>query len=59
MPGGANVLFMDGHVQFIKYQTGQQPGDSEGDFPVTPLVSKFQGRKNGGSAGKMFDFTVL
>ena len=27
IPGGSNVLFMDGHVEFIKYQ-------AEGDFPV-------------------------
>jgi len=27
VPGGANVLFMDGHVEFLKY-----PGDQ---FPVT------------------------
>lgn len=37
VPGGANWLFLDGHVQFIKYGT---------DFPVTrvfaALFSKFQ-----------------
>ncbi len=37
IPGGANWLFLDGHVQFIKYGT---------DFPVTTvfaaLFSKFQ-----------------
>ena len=27
IPGGSNVLFMDGHVEFIKYEP-------EGDFPV-------------------------
>jgi len=30
IPGGANVLFMDGHVEFIKYP---------GKFPMTPLAS--------------------
>ena len=38
VPGGANVLFMDGHVQFIKYP---------GDFPIT-LVSAHQGWGNPG-----------
>ena len=41
VPGGANVLYMDGHVEFLKYQgTG-------GKFPVTtygaPYNSKIQG----------------
>ncbi len=30
MPGGANVLYMDGHVKFMRYPSG---------FPVSPLVS--------------------
>jgi len=32
LPGGCNVLFMDGHVEFIKYP---------GKFPVTPAVAIF------------------
>ena len=32
VPGGCNVLWMDGHVTFIKYVKG---GDSNGNFPVT------------------------
>jgi prepilin-type N-terminal cleavage/methylation domain-containing protein/prepilin-type processing-associated H-X9-DG protein len=30
LPGGSNVLFMDGHVEFIKYP---------GQFPITPMVA--------------------
>jgi len=30
IPGGCNVLFMDGHVEFIKYP---------GEFPVTPFFA--------------------
>jgi prepilin-type processing-associated H-X9-DG protein len=30
VPGGANVLFMDGHVEFVKYP---------GKFPCTPCVA--------------------
>ena len=59
MPGGANILYMDGHVEFKKYNRNSVPGMSEGEFPMTPVVSKFQGRKNGGSAGKVLEFTVL
>ncbi|NLT60446.1 MAG: hypothetical protein GXX88_07375, partial [Candidatus Hydrogenedentes bacterium] len=29
VPGGCNVLYMDGHVEFIKYP---------GKFPVTPQI---------------------
>ncbi len=32
LPGGCNVLYMDGHVAFVKYP---------GEFPVTPAVSIF------------------
>jgi len=34
LPGGSNVLFMDGHVEFIKY-----PGKA----PVTPLIGALNG----------------
>jgi prepilin-type N-terminal cleavage/methylation domain-containing protein/prepilin-type processing-associated H-X9-DG protein len=33
IPGGANVLFMDGHVEFSKYQSGP-----DGKYPVTQFV---------------------
>jgi len=34
VPGGANVLFMDGHVQFIRYPS---------DWPVTIIVAQIAG----------------
>ncbi|MBI2434745.1 MAG: hypothetical protein HYV26_17965 [Candidatus Hydrogenedentes bacterium] len=41
VPGGANVLYMDGHVNFLKYTPGG------GEFPVTaygdPYIEKIQG----------------
>ena len=30
VPGGGNVLYMDGHVEFIKYP---------GKFPMTPCMA--------------------
>jgi prepilin-type processing-associated H-X9-DG protein len=40
VPGGANVLYMDGHVEFIKY-----PGKS----PLTPLFAAFDQIVNEGN----------
>jgi len=34
IPGGGNVLFMDGHVEFIKYP---------GDWPITAIVAQITG----------------
>jgi prepilin-type N-terminal cleavage/methylation domain-containing protein/prepilin-type processing-associated H-X9-DG protein len=34
IPGGSNVLYMDGHVEFIKYE-------AEGDFPVNRGLGDF------------------
>ncbi len=34
LPGGANVLYMDGHVQFLKYPNA---------WPVSPMVAKMIG----------------
>ena len=31
IPGGSNVLFMDGHVEFVKYP---------GKFPMTSVVAE-------------------
>jgi prepilin-type processing-associated H-X9-DG protein len=31
VPGGCNVLFLDGHVEFIKYP---------GEFPVTETMAR-------------------
>lgn len=34
LPGGANVLYMDGHVEFLRYPT---------EWPVSPLVAALMG----------------
>lgn len=34
IPGGSNILFMDGHVEFKKYSAGN-------DFPISPLQAYF------------------
>ncbi|HPO12033.1 MAG TPA: prepilin-type N-terminal cleavage/methylation domain-containing protein [Candidatus Hydrogenedentes bacterium] len=39
IPGGANVLYMDGHVQFSLYPFGLPDGESAGDYPITPFVA--------------------
>ncbi len=36
VPGGANVLFLDGHVRFIKYP--------DNDFPVNEGFARFMSR---------------
>ena len=36
LPGGCNVLYMDGHVEFIRYQAG--PDEETGAFPVSSFV---------------------
>ena len=36
VPGGANVLFMDGHVEFMKYRM-------EGEFPANGAMAYFNG----------------
>jgi len=36
VPGGCNVLFMDGHVEFIKYASPSDPDD----FPVTETMAQ-------------------
>ncbi len=40
VPGGANVLYMDGHVEFLRYPAVR--------FPVTPESAKTFGRYNRG-----------
>ncbi|MBW7865545.1 MAG: hypothetical protein H3C30_14185 [Candidatus Hydrogenedentes bacterium] len=40
VPGGANVLYMDGHVEFLRYPATR--------FPVTPESAKTFGRYNRG-----------
>jgi prepilin-type N-terminal cleavage/methylation domain-containing protein/prepilin-type processing-associated H-X9-DG protein len=45
VPGGSIVLYMDGHVEFVKYNA---------DFPVTSLMASSNGQTNG--AGRIFEF---
>jgi prepilin-type processing-associated H-X9-DG protein len=40
VPGGSNVLYMDGHVEFIRYP---------GEYPLTPVVAYVMGEGNWGS----------
>lgn len=47
LPGGSNVLYLDGHVNFIKYTSGSA------QFPVTPLVARCNARTIG--PGKNFE----
>ncbi|MBI1317389.1 MAG: DUF1559 domain-containing protein [Candidatus Hydrogenedens sp.] len=39
IPGGANVLYLDGHVSFIRYPTGGTGGEE----PVNPLFARMIG----------------
>ncbi len=57
VPGGCNVLFMDGHVEFYKYQTGQNPPVSEGSYPVTPFVAHAVSRTE--APGKAFEYELV
>jgi len=57
VPGGSNVLFMDGHVEFIKYPQGAPDHVSIGRFPATPLVARCNGRTIG--PGRSFEFEIV
>jgi prepilin-type processing-associated H-X9-DG protein len=46
VPGGANVLYLDGHVQFKKYI----PQGGEQDFPVTNYSSQYPEKIRGWSS---------
>ena len=50
LPGGSNVLYLDGHVNFLKYQSNCS------QFPVTPLVARCNARTIG--PGKNFDHKI-
>jgi prepilin-type N-terminal cleavage/methylation domain-containing protein/prepilin-type processing-associated H-X9-DG protein len=44
LPGGSNVLYMDGHVEFIKWIGGEpvlqeNRLDSQGKFPITQFIA--------------------
>jgi prepilin-type processing-associated H-X9-DG protein len=56
VPGGGNVLFMDGHTEFVKYPQGASDGVTMGRFPITPMVARCNGRTIG--PGKAFEFDV-
>ncbi len=56
VPGGANVLFMDGHVEFIKYPIGTPDHMPAGDFPIGPFVARCNGRTIG--PGRIFEFEL-
>ncbi len=45
VPGGANVLFMDGHVKFMRYADGQ------GEQPVNEYVASLLGAWDAGVSG--------
>lgn len=60
VPGGINVLFMDGHVEFIKYQGYSGAIDdydaSVGTFPATRAMA--YGLTSAYSAGRSLGYTV-
>jgi prepilin-type N-terminal cleavage/methylation domain-containing protein/prepilin-type processing-associated H-X9-DG protein len=68
IPGGCNVLYMDGHVQFIRYEGGAPAWEFEspdgihttGTFPVTPFFGEVMGSEfgNDGYPSEPIQFTV-
>jgi prepilin-type N-terminal cleavage/methylation domain-containing protein/prepilin-type processing-associated H-X9-DG protein len=59
VPGGSNVLFMDGHVEFIRYvptEAGEYPDNPDAVWPVTNGAwgdgTKFIGHMAWGMIGK-------
>ena len=47
LPGGSNVLYMDGHVSFVKYREGYpvgHPSDENVNFGVSWAMSEFAGQ---------------
>ncbi len=43
IPGGCNVLFLDGHVEFIKYIAGDSCSDAGAKSPVLPSMATIIG----------------
>jgi prepilin-type processing-associated H-X9-DG protein len=43
IPGGSNVLYMDGHVEFLRYP----PGDGCGPAPVNSVLARLAGAITG------------
>jgi prepilin-type processing-associated H-X9-DG protein len=63
LPGGSNVLYMDGHVEFIRWVGGEpvlQPNqlDSQGTFPVTQFIALELSRPNW-MPGNTIEYTSL
>ncbi|HNR29278.1 MAG TPA: DUF1559 domain-containing protein [Candidatus Hydrogenedentes bacterium] len=56
IPGGANVLYMDGHARFLRYPTRVPYGESVGDYPVTPFVAAAIDRPK---PGHPLEYTVI
>lgn len=63
LPGGSNVLYMDGHVEFIRWQGGapslqENRLDSQGTFPVTQFLALELSRPNW-MPGNTIEYTPL
>lgn len=63
LPGGSNVLYMDGHVEFIRWVGGEpvlqaNQLDSQGQFPVTQFVALELSRPNW-MPGNTIEYTPL
>jgi prepilin-type processing-associated H-X9-DG protein len=44
IPGGSNVLYMDGHVEFLRYPSGEaNTNPFAGEFPVTVAFARIIG----------------
>ena len=43
VPGGCNVLYLDGHVAFVKYVGGDSCSDAGGNSPVLPSMASLIG----------------
>jgi len=63
LPGGSNVLYMDGHVEFIRWVGGdpvlqENRLDSQGQFPVTQFIALELSRPNW-MPGNTIEYTPL
>jgi prepilin-type N-terminal cleavage/methylation domain-containing protein/prepilin-type processing-associated H-X9-DG protein len=63
LPGGSNVLYMDGHVEFIRWAGGEpvlqeNRLDSQGTFPVTQFIALELSRPNW-MPGNTIEYTPL
>lgn len=63
LPGGSNVLYMDGHVEFLRWAGGEPTLqenrlDSQGTFPVTQFIALELSRPNW-MPGNTIEYTPL